>query len=377
MKTTKIFSKTLKACRKAKLIISYGASGSSKTVSAMQVFFTIAANKPKQQIFFFAQTVPKLNNTLIEDFKRNVTGEEFFIAHFHNQTKTLQLPNGSKIIFASADDPDKVIGVRSDYILFDEINTFRHGERIFKNLFARCRGVVIVAFNPASKFWISDYMGEDFATVIHSTYKDNPYIPKSTLQNLLYLSAKDENFKKVYLLGEWGAMQGVIFKFKENWDYFTVKPKNYDAKYYAGDFGFTNDPSTLIEIIKDGDNLYLTELMYKKGMLNKDIANCVKKLNIKDPIIFDSAEPKSIAELRRLGIKAITAVKGADSIKKGIDSLKSYNLFVNIKSKNLINEFFNYAWAYDKKTNEPLNVPIDDYNHLIDPARYIVLKYRL
>jgi len=374
MKTTNVFSRTLKAFEKSKLVVSYGGSGSGKTVSAMQLLFLIATKKSGLTIYFFAQTVPKLNNTLIEDFKRYVTGQDFFYKYFHNQTKTIQLPNGSKIIFTSADDPAKVVGVRSDYLLFDEINTYRHGKEIFKNLFGRCRGITVVTFNPASKFWITDYMGEDFVSVIHSTYLDNPFIPQTTLDNLKFLAKKDENFKKVYLKGDWGALQGVVFKYKQHWNYFKEKPKNYDAIYYGGDFGFTNDPSTLIEVIKDGRNLYLTELLYKKGLINKQIAEVAKTIN--NPIVFDSAEPKSIAELRRYGIKALTAAKGKDSITNGINILKSYNLFLNIKSKNLINEFFNYSYAIDK-TGESLNVPKKGHDHLIDPARYIVLKYRL
>lgn len=380
MKTTKVFDKTVNALATPgiDLIISYGGSSSSKTVSAMQALFIIASKVKNQQIYFFAQTVPKLKGTLIEDCKRYVTGSKWFDLHFKEKSYLL-FPNGSKIIFLSADDPDKFLGVRSDYILFDEINTYRNGEKTFKNLYARCRKKIIMTFNPAAKFWVSEYMAKDFSKVIHSTYKDNQYAPSATVQKLLALAATDQNFNEVYVKGNWGSLKGVVFKYKERWDYFSEYPQEYDAKYYGMDFGFANDPSTIIEVLvrKKERELYLTEKLYKTGLFNEDLAKAIKEVGSIE-IVCDSAEPKSISELRvKHKIRALTAVKGADSINNGIGILNQWKIFLFHKSENLITEFFNYSYAEDKKTGELLNTPVDKDNHLIDPTRYVALKYRL
>jgi phage terminase large subunit len=377
VKTTRVFSETIKAFKaEKKLIVSYGGSSSGKTVSALQLLFYLASQKKDLQIFCFSQTVNKLKDTLIDDFKRYICGQKFFSDNFHAQ-KYLEFKTGSRINFLSADDPDKFLGVRSDYLLMDEINTYRLGHETFKNLFARCRGITIVTFNPSSKFWITDYMSEDFTQVIHSTFKDNPYIPEQTYTNLLHLSKNDLNFKKVYMDGDWGAMEGLVFKFKENWNYYKDEPEYFDSVYYGLDFGFANDPTAAVQVkvqIKE-KRVFIKELLYKSGLLNSQIAEILIPLIGNEWIVADSAEPKSIVSLRtEHNLNTISAVKGEDSVKAGIQRMKEWELLIHEKSGNLINEMFNYSYV-DKEGL--INKPIDAYNHGIDSIRYIFLKFRL
>jgi PBSX family phage terminase large subunit len=211
MKTNNVFDTTLDAILRNPIVVSYGGSSSGKTVSYLQSLFLLARAKKNLQIYCFAKTVPKLRTTLYDDMQRYVCGLDFWINNFSKGENALIFNNGSKIIFMPADDPDKFVGVRSDYILFDEINTYRKGEEIFKNLFARCRHTVGVTFNPSEKFWIADYMGMTEAKVIHSTYKNNQFAPEKTVRNLKLLSEKNENFKRIYMLGEWGLLEGSMF----------------------------------------------------------------------------------------------------------------------------------------------------------------------
>jgi phage terminase large subunit len=382
LKVTDIYERTIDAIAdKKSVIVSYGGSSSGKTVAAMQVLFTLALKFPDLQIFFFAQTIKKLENTLIEDFKRYVSGTAYFLKHYHKQDKFILIPKtNSKINFLSADDPDKYLGVRSDYLLFDEVNTYRYGSKIFKNLFARCRKTSILTFNPADKFWVTDYMAEDYCQVIHSTYKDNQFVPERTIKNLIDLGKKDENFKRVYLNGEWGALEGLIYKFKDNWDYCEKLPEKYDLKVFAIDFGYTNDPTTIIElrILDSAKEIYEKEHCYSAGLLNSDIIDKLKSIEgVKGSIIVaDSAEPKSIAEIRKAGLDIYGAVKGADSIRAGIAKVKEYMVFVEKSSKNLIKEKMSYKYVQDKHSEKFTEVAEDKNNHLLDAERYGLTKFR-
>ena len=168
--------------------------------------------------------------------------------------------------------------------------------------------------------------------------------------------------------------EGVVF---DDWDYYKEDPDNYDIEYFGGDFGFTNDPTTAVSVKVDKKNktVYIKELLYSTGLLNSQIAEILKPIVKDNWIVFDSAEPKSIVSLRNEHkLNAISAVKGADSIRAGLERMKEWNILLNENSSNLINEFFNYAYV-DKEGLT--NVPIDDHNHLIDAVRYVFLKYRL
>jgi len=380
MELTEVFYKTIEALgNETPLIVTYGGSSSSKTVSAMQALFLLAQNSDNLQIFFFAKTVPKLKTTLIEDFKRYVSGADYFIENFHRQDSYLLIPKtNSKINFVSADDPDKFRGVRADYHFFDEINTFRYGLAIFKELFARQRISTIVAFNPSEKFWITDYMNDSDCEVIHSTYLDNQFVPQQTIENLKKLAQKDENFKRVYIDGEWGVLEGQVYKYKENWFICDKLTEDYDFRVFGLDFGYTNDPTTIIElrINEKEKTIYEKEHLYKTGLLNSDIAEVLK--NVMDEnsyCIADSAEPKSIADIRKYDINILGAKKGADSIISGINKVKDYDVYVTSESKNLINEKQSYKYVEDKLTGEFINKTEDKNNHLMDAERYALTKF--
>ena len=380
MELTEVFYKTIEALgNETPLIVTYGGSSSSKTVSAMQALFLLAQNSDNLQIFFFAKTVPKLKTTLIEDFKRYVSGADYFIENFHRQDSYLLIPKtNSKINFVSADDPDKFRGVRADYHFFDEINTFRYGLAIFKELFARQRISTIVAFNPSEKFWITDYMNDSDCEVIHSTYLDNQFVPQQTIENLKKLAQKDENFKRVYIDGEWGVLEGQVYKYKENWFICDELTEDYDFRVFGLDFGYTNDPTTIIElrINEKEKTIYEKEHLYKTGLLNSDIAEVLK--NVMDEnsyCIADSAEPKSIADIRKYDINILGAKKGADSIISGINKVKDYDVYVTSESKNLINEKQSYKYVEDKLTGEFINKTEDKNNHLMDAERYALTKF--
>jgi phage terminase large subunit len=378
LKFTNVYYQNLTAIKDGyKHIVNYGGSSSSKTISVLQLLRVIAESKPNLYILLVASSIPKIKTTILKDFRNIVMKSDYNSRSFNKQDLIYTFPSGSKFKFMNADDPGKFTGVRSDFCLMDEINTMRYGKDIFNQIDIRLKYVIIPTFNPASKFWITDVMSLESCKVIHSTYKDNQFIDKNIIDKLESKAKTDPNFYKVYTLGEWGALEGLVFKFKDNWDYYTKEPAGYDAIYYGGDFGFSNDPTTAVQVKlnKKGKELYVKEVLYQKGLLNSQISEILKPI-IKDrSIVFDSAEPKSIASLRNEhGLRVEAALKGQDSIRAGIERLKEYKILVHENSKHLIEELFNYAYV-DKEGLT--NVPIDDYNHCIDALRYVALKYRL
>jgi len=235
---------------------------------------------------------------------------------------------------------------------------------------------MILDYNPTNPYsWVRDLESEDLPgglTTYVSTYKDNPFLGKEHVE--LIESWQETNYNKwlVYGCGEYGEVEGAIFR---NWKMTDVFPKDID--YTLGiDFGFTNDPTAIIKVGRQDGEIYVEELCYKTQMTNQDIAKFLidNKLD-KCEIIADSAEPKSIEEIKRAGIKSIfPAKKGADSILNGIDILQRYKINIVKGSNNIVDEITNYIWKKDRVRGEYTNVPVDGWNHAIDPLRYIALS---
>jgi phage terminase large subunit len=237
-----------------------------------------------------------------------------------------------------------------------------------------------IDFNPSAAFWAHEKLyGRDDVTWINSTFRDNAFINDSVKQAILSYEPTPDNIKrgtaneyrwKVYGLGEVGRLEGLVFpdfKITSEW------PSEFKWVTYGMDFGYTNDPTTLVEIRYAHGNLYWKQHIYETGLTNPDISAKLEQIGFdrNERIIADSAEPKSIEELRRMGWNVKPAVKGADSIINGIDAIKRYPIYIHSSSKHLIEEFGSYTWKKDRNGNA-LNVPIDAFNHGIDAGRYAV-----
>ncbi len=216
---------------------------------------------------------------------------------------------------------------------------------------------------------------EEDAVIIHSTYLDNNFAPESIIEDAENMKKKrPAKYNHIYL-GQFGEAEDLVF---ENVTCRAIKEDEIkELECVQGlDFGYTNDPTTFCINYIDTVNkkLFIYDGFYKKGLLNSQIANEIKKLNAHKHIIFaDSAEPKSIDTLRLDGISRIRgAIKGKDSINAGIDFLLDYEIIINAHLKEFMEEAHNYTWAIDRKTNKPTNKPIDDFNHFWDSCRYSV-----
>jgi phage terminase large subunit len=229
---------------------------------------------------------------------------------------------------------------------------------------------VIIDFNPSDEFhWIYEQViPREDADFFQTTYKDNPFLPESVVMEIERFKDVDENFWRVYGLGERGTSQATIFT---HWKEIDQIPNEYKLLTTGLDFGYTNDPTAVVRIYTDGHGFAVDEICYATRLTNSDIAKMLRDNGVhrSDVVICDSAEPKSIDEIHAHGFNTHGARKGRDSIRSGISFLHSRPLAVTSRSVNLIRELRNYKWKEDKNGKQ-LNEPVDSFNHAIDAMRY-------
>jgi len=292
----------------------------------------------------------------------------YYDERFNKTLLRYEFANGSVIEFFSADDSSKLRGARRDILYINECNNVNFES--YNELSIRTKHEVYLDFNPANEFWVhKELKDEPDSDFLILTYKDNEALDDSIVQQIeknrdkAATSTYWANWWRVYGLGEIGSLEGVIFS---NWKPIDVIPTEAKLIGIGLDFGYTNDPTAIIEIYNYNGQRIVNELKYQTGLLNSDIA----KLLPKDVVVYaDSSEPKSIDEIRRYGITIKGVTKGKDSINYGIDVMQRQTYLVTSNSTNLIKELRSYTWDTDKQGTR-LNKPIDNFNHAIDALRY-------
>jgi len=301
--------------------------------------------------------------------------------------------NGNMIIARGLDKEHKTKSIKDPTgVWYEEMNEIGFNDFI-KTTTSLRGGIIqeIATFNPEMETdWINSYffpakenyekaegnfhyvrsIRED-TTILHTTYKDNSYVTPQSAELLESFEDIDENYYRIYTLGLWGGvLEGLVY---DRWEIVDEIPKEAKMLGYGLDWGYSNDPTAIVKIGKEGNTLFLDEVLYKKGLTNQQLASEMISRGIKytDDLVADSAEPKSIQELFNSGFNVHPALKGQDSVRAGIDKLKQYELRVTGSSSNLIRELKHYRWKMDKDGNS-LNVPIDAFNHGLDAVRYLV-----
>ena len=351
-----------------------GGTSAGKTFAIIPILIDLCAKNKNLEVSIVAESIPHLKRGAMKDFKKIMvfTGR-WFDKRWNASDFKYTFANGSQIEFFSADNDAKLRGARRDVLYMNECNNMTF--HAYTELASRTKQYVYLDWNPTNEFWFhNELIKDDDVDFIIVNYKDNEACPESALNFILKAEKKAKtsdfwnNWYKVYGLGEIGSLQGVVFN---NWQTIETLPKEAELVGRGMDFGFTNDPTTIIDIYKYNQKYILDERLYKTGLTNSDIWNEFKRLQLDNSIvtIADSAEPKSITELSRLGMKIQGAIKGADSIKFGIQKMQQEDFLVTDRSVNLIKELRMYSWATDREGNS-LNKPIDDYNHTIDSVRY-------
>ncbi|MDB5140495.1 MAG: terminase [Mucilaginibacter sp.] len=358
----------------AHVVVNQGGSSSGKTFAIEQVLFCIACEWPKLVITVVGQDIPNLKVGALRDalgIYYSSAALQAMVKSYNKTDRIFEFNNGTIIEFKSYDNAQDAKSGKRDYLFVNEANGINWD--IYAELALRTRKRIYIDYNPNSAFWVHDNLiGKPGVKLIISDHRHNPFLDDQMRDKIESLKGVDEELWKVYARGLTGKITGLVLN---NWHVCEAIPPHATLLAAGLDFGFTNDETGCILVYKQNDELWVNEMFYETGLTNPDIAARLTEAGISKSveIIADSAEPKSIEELRRLGWYVTGAIKGADSIKNSIDILKRYTINVTRQSVNLRNELGRYKWKTDS-SGKTLNIPVDSWNHLIDPLRYVALN---
>lgn len=347
-----------------------GGTSAGKTVSILQILIDYAQSTQGQLISVVSESFPHLRRGAMRDFLSIMASQGYFKDHLWTKTDyTYHFETGSKIEFFSADQPGKVRGPRRDVLFVNEANNVPY--EAFDQLRIRTRKIIWIDFNPTSEFWayteIMPNYEHDFATL---TYKDNEALDPLIVSDI-ESHRHNKNWWLVYGLGQLGEAEGRIYT---GWSIIDEVPHEARLERRGLDFGYSNDPAALVDIYYYNGGYILAERLYRKGMHNKPIADFIN--NLEQPatlVMADSAEPKSIDELRLYGVNVLGAKKtgygGKSYVNAGIDFVQDQRISVTKASVNLIREYRNYMWQFDKDGKQ-LKDPEPGNDHAMDALRY-------
>lgn len=365
LKQTTALTKISQLSRRLRII--QGGTSASKTFSILAYLIHTAQSNENLLISVVSESLPHLKLGAIRDFKTIMKGQHYWVEDNWSKGEFLYtFASGSVIEFFSVDS-SKAHGPRRDVLFLNECNNVSY--EIYTQLETRTRKLVILDFNPVASFWVHEevmpYVPHDFLKL---TYKDNEALEPAIVRSI-ESRKHNANYWTVYGLGEVGVLEGQIFT---NWVQVDEVPAEARLRRRGLDFGYTNHPSALVDVYEWNGGYVLDELLYRTGMKNGQIADLIKEQPESALVVADSAEPKSIDDISDAGVPIIGAEKGADSIRNGIDTVQSVQVYVTRRSVNLIKEQRNYVWRKDR-AGKSLNEPIDLWNHGMDAARYALV----
>jgi phage terminase large subunit len=359
----------VKEC-KSKIQVHQGGTRSGKTYSILTALIELCHKNSGLVVTICRKTFPALRATAMRDFFEILNREDIYNPDLHNKSDATYQLWGNMVEFISIDQPQKVRGRKRDVLFINEANEINLED--WRQLLLRTTGKVLIDYNPSDEFhWIYDeVIPREDAAFFQTTYKDNPFLPESVVMEIERFKEADENFWRVYGLGERGASQATVFT---HWKEIDQIPNEYKLLNLGLDFGYTADPTAIVRVYTDGHGFAVDELCYATRLTNSDISKVLRDSGVtrSDVIICDSAEPKSIDEIHAHGFNTHGARKGKDSVKNGIQFLHSRPLLVTARSVNVIKELRNYKWKEDKNGKQ-LNEPVDSFNHAIDAMRYAI-----
>ena len=351
-----------------------GGTSASKTISILAILIDYAAKNPNKEISVVSESIPHLRRGALKDFLGILKGQNRYNdIQFNKSTLKYNFNNGSYIEFFSTDQPDKLRGARRTDLYINECNNVPFDA--YTQLAVRTSGTIWLDYNPSNLFWVDkELIGKPDTDYITLTYKDNDALPESIVREIEKAKERAKtstywaNWWKVYGLGEQGSLEGACIP---DWKEIDRLPEDARLLGYGMDFGYSVDPTTLIALYKWNDAYIYDEVLYKKGMLNRDISRFLTQQGITEHIVADSAEPKSIAELQGYGHSVSPVSKGRDSVVYGINLINQNEIYITANSINLKKELQGYIWAKDKEGNT-LQKPTGAHPDCIDAARYIL-----
>lgn len=352
-----------------------GGQGAGKTFSILTILINHASSKENREILIVSAELSKMRLNVIKDFVKLMREIGLYEDRRFIAGTLYRFPNGSFIKFVGLDKTDVGKGLRSHVVYFNEVNKL---DRESYTQVASRSAQIFADYNPDNSFFIHDeVVTRDDCEFITLTFEDNELLPDREREEILRYKQKgyneDGSIKNEYWANKWrvyglgltGRIDGVVF---ENWAEIDSVPKEAELIGYGMDFGFTNDPTTLIAAYRYNEKIVIDELLYQRGLLNPDIAKILNETLEEYTIVYaDSASPDKIAEIQTYGVNIMPVDK--PKIVERIDFMQNYQYLVTKRSKNTIDEFMRYKWKTDRN-GQPLNEPIDLFNHSLDAIGY-------
>jgi phage terminase large subunit len=366
VKTTRVYKRNRVAYDSGnyRVIANQGSTRSGKTYSVCQLLALYISHKYKKSISIVSPSLPHLKRGARRDFLEILEKAGIYSDEQFNKTDNIyHFKNGSYVEFFGAEEPGKTRGPGRDILFVNEANLLPFS--VYTQLALRTREIIILDFNPVDEqSWVYEVADKPGNLLIHSTYKDNPYLPKEQVDEIESLQYADENLWKVFGLGLRGSSSEIIYTHWKQAEF----PYNCEI-VYGVDFGY-NVPSAVVKIgFKEGAT-YIDEALYETKLTTGDLIERIKGLGIakSDELFCDNAEPKTIEELKRAGFNAKPAEK---DVYAGIQKVKSMPLYITPQSSNILKEIKSYKWKLNKDGKiHPDEVPVKFMDHAMDAMRY-------
>jgi phage terminase large subunit len=373
-----LFKKTIAVDKilqlRKRLRILQGSSSAGKTIAVLLIFIERAQLEPGKLFSVVSETLPHLKKGAIRDFLNIMEGHQYYVDAQWNRTDFIYtFESGSKIEFFSADSPDKVRGPRRDVLFINEANNISY--ETYTQLAIRTNEDIYLDYNPVAEFWVHEEIvnNMDLDTGLPMTefdfliltYKDNDALPESVVKEL-ESRRKNIGWWRVYGEGQLGEATGVIYP---RWQQIDQVPEGARLERYGLDFGYSNDPTAIVAIYYYNQGYILDEVLFQKGLSNKQIADTLLAQEHKALVIADSAEPKSIDEIRSYGVNIMPAIKGQGSVLQGIQIVQDADISITKRSVNGIKANKNYVWDTDQD-GKPTNTPDHFWSDFCDATRY-------
>lgn len=363
---------------KADIVVQQGGTWSGKTYGIMQALFSYAISN-NYIITVVGQDIPNLKRGALRDAQTIVSTSpilQSLISSYNASDRIYKFHSGTVIEFVSYDTEQNARNGKRDILFINEANGLPWN--IAEQLINRTRVRSFLDYNPSAPFWAHEKLihpkmfGNKNVQFVRSWHVHNTFLTADQHEHIEKRSKEDPEWGRVYGRGNTGKIEGLIFR---NWGVIESIPTQASRVAVGMDFGYTNDPTAIVDVYKMDNELFVDLICYETDLTNPKIAERLKALNITNNVVADSAEPKSIAEIRSEGVWIDPAQKGKDSIVNSIDVLKRYRINVTSRSQALIAEMNSYKWKEDRLTGLKLQEPADrQRDHAIDALRYVALN---
>jgi len=346
-----------------------GSTAAGKTIGILTILIdTAQSDKTPTLTSVVSESFPHLKRGAMRDFLNIMKEQDYYQDSAWNRTDYIYtFETGSRIEFFSADQSDKVRGPRRQRLFINEANNIPF--ETFEQLEVRTSDIIYMDWNPVSEFWyytdLKPARGEEIEEIT-LTYKDNEALSEQIVKSIE--ARKDRRgWWRVFGLGLLGEAEGKIYR---EWRIIDKIPHEARLEGYGLDFGYSLDPTAIVAVYYYNGGYIFDEITWQKGLSNKEIADILKNEEARI-VVADSAEPKSIDEIKSYGVNMLPAVKGKDSVRYGIAIVQDQRVSITKPSLHLIKEYRNYLWAKDRD-GKITQQPEKGYDHCLDAVRYLL-----